>query len=137
VLETDLTRYRQGQFGNFPRRGYLIGITPKISHFLFSILSPKMLARLFSSFPLLYRFPLFSPYHTMLSNFLPHESNIIGSFSSSLKNNKKLWIDISISSHRDSFETRVLVRKLWVGVKMSKQRSRCYGLQENNKIGLV
>jgi hypothetical protein len=96
-----------------------------------------MLARLFSSFPLLHRFPLFSPYHTMLSNLLPHGSNIIVSFSSSLKNNKKLWIDISISSHRDSFETRVLVRKLWVGVKMIKQRSRCYGLQENNKIGLV
>jgi hypothetical protein len=105
-------------------KGYLFGGGPKISHFLFSILSPKMLARLFSSFPLLHRFPLFSPYLTMLSNLLPHGSNNnMVSFSTSLKNNKKLWINISISSHRDSFETRVLVRKLWVGVKMIKQRS--------------
>jgi hypothetical protein len=111
VSETDLTRYRQGQFSNFPRRGYLIGITPKISHFPFSFsllaFGKTFLLPLFLSIG-----SLFSPYPTMLSNLLPHGLNIIVSFSFSLKNNNKLWIDISISSQRDSFGIRVLVGKL-------------------------
>jgi hypothetical protein len=90
--------------------------------------SPFSLLRCWQGFSLLSLFSIGSLSSLLTSPcyqiFSPNGlNNNMVSFSTSLKNNKKLWINISVSSHRDSFETRVLVRKLWVGVKMIKQRS--------------